>query len=157
MNLIILNIGDHVLRKIELCTSPASTRSTMERLYLSKTLPNKIHLQHKFYTFKMVDTRDMDDNIDDFFKIVSYLSSVNVIVSEEVQTILLLNLLPSRFNSLKQTIKYGKDTLSLEDVTSAARSKDQDLKTSTASHDNGCENRNSHSRFPFKLGKLGKP
>ena len=29
MNLIILNVGDHVLRKIELCTSAASTRSTL--------------------------------------------------------------------------------------------------------------------------------
>ena len=77
------------------------------------------------------------ENIDDFLKIVSYLSSVNVTVSEEVQAILLLNSLPSRFNSLKKTFKYNKDTLSLEEVTSAARSKDQDLKTSTASHDNG--------------------
>lgn len=137
MNLIILNVGDHVLRKIELCTSAASTWSTLERLYLSKTLPNRIHLQHKFYTFKMVDTRSMDENIDDFLKIVSHLSSVNVTASEEVQAILLLNSLPSRFNSLKETLKYGKDTLSLEEVTSAARSKDQDLKSSTASQDIG--------------------
>ena len=63
------------------------------------------------------------ENIDDFLKIVSYLSSVNVTVSEEVQAILLLNSLPSRFNSLKKTFKYNKDTLSLEEVTSAARSK----------------------------------
>ena len=105
MNLIILNVGDHVQRKIELCTSAASTWSTLERLYLSKTLPNRIHLQHKFYTFKMVDTRSMDENIDDFLKIVSHLSSVNVTVSEEVQAILLLNSLPSQFNSLKETLK----------------------------------------------------
>ncbi|WZZ51156.1 hypothetical protein YC2023_051263 [Brassica napus] len=106
-------------------------------VYLSKTLPNRIHLQHEFYTFKMVDTRSMDENLDDFLNIVSYLSSVNVTVSEEVQAIMLLNLLPSRFNSLKKTLKYGMDTLSLKEVTSAARSKDQNFKTSTDSQDNG--------------------
>ena len=137
MNLIILNVGDHVLKKIELCTLAASTWSTLERLYLSKTLPIRIQLQHKFYTFKMIDTRSIDENIDDFLEIVSYLSSVNVTVLKEVQAILLLNSLPSRFNSLKETFKYGKDTLSLEEVTSAARTKDQDLKTSTSFHDNG--------------------
>ena len=39
----------------------------------------------------MVDTLSMDENIDDFLKIVTYLSSMNVAVSEEVQAILLLN------------------------------------------------------------------
>ena len=65
MNLIILNVGDDLLRKIKLCT------------------------------------RSMDENINDFLKIVSYLSSVNGTVSEEIQAILLLNSIPSRFNSFK--------------------------------------------------------
>ena len=64
MNLIILSVGDHVLRKIELCTSGASSWFTLEMFYLSKTLPNIIHLEHKLYIFKMVDTQDMDENID---------------------------------------------------------------------------------------------
>ena len=87
-----------------------------------------VHLQHKLYTFKMVDTRSMDENNDDFLKIVSYLSRMNVPVSEEVQAILLLTSFPSLFNSLKETLKYGKYTLSLEEVTNAASSKDQDMK-----------------------------
>ncbi|KAL0741643.1 hypothetical protein Bca4012_083156 [Brassica carinata] len=75
----------------------------------------------------MVDTRTMNENTDDFLKIVSYLSSMNITMSEEVLVILLLNPLPSRFNALKETLKYRKDTLSLEDVMSAARSKDKIL------------------------------
>lgn len=96
-----------------------------------------IHLQHKFYTFKVVDTRTMDENIYDFLKIISYLSSVNVTVLEEVHAIRILNSLPLRFNSLKETLKYDKDTLSLEEVTSETRSKYHDLKTSRASHYDG--------------------
>ena len=95
MNLIILNVGDLVLRKIEACTDAASTWSTLERLYLSKALPNRIHLQHKFYTFKMKESQSIDENIDDFLKIFSNLSNVNMQVSEEVQAILLMESLPS--------------------------------------------------------------
>lgn len=59
MNLISLSVGDHVLRKNELCTSTASSWSMLEMLFLSKTLLDIIHLHHIFYIFKMVDTRSM--------------------------------------------------------------------------------------------------
>lgn len=92
MNLIIFNVGDHVLQKIEAFTDATSTWSTLERFYLSKSLPNMIHMQHKiFYTLKMKESQSIDENIDEFLKIVSNLSSVNVHVSEEVQAILLMN------------------------------------------------------------------
>ena len=128
MNMIILNLGDHVLRKLEEYTTAATIWSALERLYNSKTLSNRIHLQHKFYTFKMQESKSIDENIDDFLKLVFGLSSVNVSVSEEVQAILLLSSLPSQYNQLKETLKYGRDTLTIEDVTNAAKSKEIELK-----------------------------
>ena len=128
MNMIILNLGDHVLRKLEEYKTAATIWSALERLYNSKTLPNGIHLQHKLYTFKMIESKSIDENIDDFLKLVSGLSSVNVSVSEEVQAILLLSSLPAQYNQLKETLKYGRDTLTLEDVTNAAKSKEIELK-----------------------------
>ena len=128
MNMIILNLGDHVLRKLEDCTTAASIWFSLERLYNSKTLPNRIHLQHKFYTFKMVESKSIDENIDDFLKLVFGLSSVNVYVSEEVQAILLLSSLLAQYNQLKETLKYGRETLTIEDVTNAAKSKEIELK-----------------------------
>ena len=128
MNMIILNLGDHVMRKLEEYTTAATIWSALERFYNSKTLPNRIHLQHKFYTFKMIDTKSTDENIDDFLKLVSGLCSVNVSVSEEVHAILLLSSLPSQYNQLKETLKYGRDTLTIEDVTNAAKSKEIELK-----------------------------
>jgi len=124
MNMIILSRGDHVLRKLEEYTTAATIWSALERLYNSKTLSNRIHLQHKFYTFKMQKSKSIDENIDDFLKLVSGLRSVNVSVSEEVQAILLLSSLPSQYKQLKETPKYGMDTLTIEDVTNAAKSKE---------------------------------
>ena len=113
MNMLILNLGDHVLRKIDDCTTAAAIWTALERLYNQKTLLNRIHLQHKFYTFRMVDSKSVDQNIDDFLKLVSGLSSLNVEVTEEVQAILLLNSLPAQYNSLKETLKYGRDTVTI--------------------------------------------
>ena len=104
MNMSILNLGDHVLRKLDDCTTAASIWTALERLYNQKTLPNQIHMQHKFYTFRMVESKSVDQNIDDFLKLVSGLSSLKVDVTEEVQAIFLLNSLPSQYNSLKETL-----------------------------------------------------
>ena len=127
MNMLILNLGDHVLRKLDDCTTAAAIWTALERLYNQKTLPNRIHLQHKFYTFKMVESKSVDQNIDDFLKLVSGLSSLSVEVTEEVQAILLLNSLPAQYNSLKETLKYGRDTLTIESVMNAAKSKELEL------------------------------
>ena len=129
-----------MLRKLEEYTTAATMWSALERLYNSKTLPNKIHLQHKFYTFKMIESKSIDENIDEFLKLVSGLSSVNVSVSEEVQAILLLSSLPVQYNQLKETLKYGRDTLTLEDVTNAAKSKEielKDVRESSTTHKSG--------------------
>lgn len=41
-DIIILNINDHVLRKIKHCVTAASMWSLIERPYMSKSLPNRI-------------------------------------------------------------------------------------------------------------------
>lgn len=130
MNLIFCNITDLVARKLDVCTTAASAWSTLDRLYLSNSLPNRIHLQNKFYTFKMSESKTIDDNIDDFLKIIYALSSVNVSVTEEVQAILLLNLRLPQYNSLKETLKYGRQSLTLEEVIQATRSRENDLRDS---------------------------
>lgn len=128
MNLIVLNVGDHVLRKISHCTTAAAMWTLLEKLYMSKSLPSRIFLQLKFYNFKMVDSVSIDANIDEFLKLVSDLSSVGVTVTDEVQAILLLCSLPSRYNQLKETLKYAKDTITLDAVIAAARDKERELK-----------------------------
>ncbi|KAL0667783.1 hypothetical protein Bca4012_030487 [Brassica carinata] len=70
-NMIIMNLGDHVLRKLEEYKTSATIWSTLERLYNYKNLPNKIHMQHKFYSFNMLESKSIDKNIDDFLKLVS--------------------------------------------------------------------------------------
>lgn len=133
MNMIFLNVGDHVLRKIERCTTAAETWTTLEALYLPKSLPNRVHAQLKLYGFKMQDQRSIDENVDDFLKIVGELSHLSIEVPEEVQAVLLLNALPAKYDQLKETLKYSREVINVEDVTSSAKSKEKELKDSSTS------------------------
>lgn len=133
MNLIFLNVGDHVLRKIERCTTAAETWSLLETLYMPKSLPNRVHAQLKLYGFKMQDQKSIDDNIDDFLKIVGELSHLSIEVPEEVQAILLLNALPSKYDQLKETLKYSRDVIKVEDVASSSKSKKKKINETAGS------------------------
>ena len=126
-DLIVLNVGNNVLRKIQHCETAAAMWSTLNNLYTETSLPNRIYLQLRFYTFKMTDSKSIDENVDDFLKLVADLNNLQVEVSEEVQAILLLSSLPNKYDQLKATLKYGRDTLSLAKVTGAARSKEREL------------------------------
>lgn len=53
MKMNFLNVGDHVLRKIERSTTASETWSFQEDLYMPKSLPNRVHAQLKLYGFKM--------------------------------------------------------------------------------------------------------
>ena len=79
-----------------------------------KSLPNRVHAQLRLYSFKMQESRTVDDNIDGFLKIIGDLSNLSIEVPEEVQAILLLNSLPSRYDQLKETFKYGRKVIKVD-------------------------------------------
>ena len=81
----------------------------------------------KFYSFKMNDTKSINENVNEFLKIVGELSSLEINVVEEVRAILFLNRLSSRYSQLKHTLKYGNKALSLQDVISSACSLEREL------------------------------
>lgn len=127
-DLIVLNVGNQVLRKIKNCETVAAMWSTLNKLYMETSLPNRIYLHLKFYTYKMTDSRSIDGNVDDFLKLVTDLNNIGVDVTEEVQAILLLSSLSNMYDQLKETLKYGRDTLSLNEVIEAAKSNERESK-----------------------------
>ena len=127
MNIIITHVGDAVLRKIDHCKSAAEMWETLNKQYMETSLPNRIYVQLKFYSFKMNDSKSINENVNEFLKIVAELSSLEINVVEEVRAILFLNGLSSRYSQLKHTLKYGNKALSLQDVISSARSLEREL------------------------------
>ena len=71
----------------------------------------------------------IDENIDEFTKLVLDLESLGVRIEDEDQAVILLNSLPKVFDLLRDNLKYSKDFLSLECVVSAIHAKEMDIRT----------------------------
>ena len=98
----------------------------------------------------MEGNKSIDENMDEFTKLVTDLENLDIVIDEEDQAIILLNSLPRQFEQLKDTLKYGKETLSLDEVISAAYSKELDLKASGKTSKSNGEGLNVRGRSEKK-------
>ena len=80
---IILHLSDSILRKVDESKTTAELWKKLEKLYLVKTLPNKIFLLEQFFGFKMDTTKDLETNLNDFNRLCLDLSNVDKKFSDE--------------------------------------------------------------------------
>ena len=118
----ILYFSDSVLRKCNKETTAIGLWLKLESLYIAKSLTNRIYLKMKLFGFKMQEDKYLDENFDEFNKLVGKK------INDEDQTIILLNSLPLTYSQLRDTIKYGRDTLSLDYLELAIRFKELELR-----------------------------
>ena len=122
-NTTILSLCNQILRNVIKENTVAEMWLKLEQLFMTKALPNRTYLKQKFYGFKMDKSKTMDENVDEFTNLVA-----DVKIDEEDQAIFLLNSLPKQYDQLCDTLKYGKETSSVEEVMGAAYSKELNLK-----------------------------
>ena len=133
--MIFINVGDKVRRKIENSKTAAEAWGTLDILYLVKSLPNRVYLQLKVYNYRMQNSKTLEENVDEFQKMISDLNNLQIQVPDEVQAvqaILILSALPDSCDMLKETLKYGREGIKLDDVISAAISKELELRDSSS-------------------------
>lgn len=123
-------LSDVILRKIMNETTALGMWKALERDYQTKSLPNRIYLKKKFSCFRMEEDKPMEENFDYFLKLVADLASIKIEISDEDQAIQLLSGLPTVYKPLVHTLQYGtgKDTLTVNEVITAAYSKEAELK-----------------------------
>ena len=66
--------------------------------------------------------------MDEFKKITVSLANIDGKISDENEAIIILNSLTDTYKDLKAAIKYGKESLSLDDELGALRSRDLKIK-----------------------------
>ena len=71
----------------------------------------------------MHEGKSIDENIDEVTKPILDLESLGVKIEDKDQAMILLNSLPKMFDQLRGTLKYSKDSLSLEGVVSEIHEK----------------------------------
>lgn len=128
-NLICSSLTNIVLRKVMRETTAMGIWKALEGDYQTKMLPNRIYLKQRFASYKMIESKSIEENFDTFLKLVDDLASLNIEVSDEDQAIQILTSLPPQYDSLVHTLKYGngKETLTVKEVTASAYAKEAEL------------------------------
>nr|GEX02178.1 hypothetical protein [Tanacetum cinerariifolium] len=83
---------------------------------MTKSLANKLYLKKKLYTFYMPAGRKIFEHIDEFNKIVLDLANIEVKFENKDLALLLLTSLPASYEHFVDTLLYGREALTLEDV-----------------------------------------
>ncbi|KAL2237106.1 UNVERIFIED_CONTAM: Retrovirus-related Pol polyprotein from transposon TNT 1-94 [Sesamum indicum] len=125
---IILNLSDSVLRKVGKLESSKALWDRLEELYTEISLPNKLFLLEKFFRYKLDLSRNIDENLDDFTKLIQDIKLAGDKYIDEYSPIVLLNAIPESYSDVKAAIKYGRDDINIETVISGLKSKELDLK-----------------------------
>lgn len=121
---------DTILRKIMHKKTALGMWQELERDYQTKSLPNRIYLKQMFASYKMEEGKSIEENIDMFLKLITDLVSLEISISYKDQAIQVLSGLPSQYEPLVHTLKYGmgKDMLTLHEVVTSAYAKEVELK-----------------------------
>lgn len=87
----------------------------------------RLYLKQRLYAYRMNESMSIESNIDDFLRIITDLGNVMVEVSDEDQAILLLMSLPKQFDQLRDTLRYGKDSVTMDEVINSILSNQLDF------------------------------
>ncbi|GKC55544.1 hypothetical protein Tco_1078289 [Tanacetum coccineum] len=115
-SVLILCLGDQVLREVNKETTAAGIWIKLETLYMTKSLANCLYLKKKLYAFYMHPGKKQSEHIDEFRKLVGDLAAIDTAISDEDQALSLITSLLSSYENFMKTLLYCEETLNLEDV-----------------------------------------
>ena len=97
----------------------AATWAKLENIYAKKSLENRIYLKLQLYNLRMTEGADVESHISNFNWLICKLMDVDEPMKDEDQVSILLNSLPDSYESLKDSLCAGRETIGVETVISA--------------------------------------
>ena len=91
-------------------------------------MPNRIYMKQKFFAFKMDESKPIENGIDEFNRVVLDLEELEVKIDEEDKAVVLLNSLPKSLKNFKDTLKFGRDVLTVDLILKSLNAKLLDIK-----------------------------
>ncbi|KAL0437658.1 UNVERIFIED_CONTAM: hypothetical protein Sradi_0473700 [Sesamum radiatum] len=101
---IILNLSDSVIRKVGKQNSAKELWEKLEELYTETSLPTKLFLLENFFKYKLDLSKNIDDNIDEFTKLIQDIKLTGDQSIDEYSPIVLLNTIPDTYSDVKSAI-----------------------------------------------------
>ncbi|KAL2238396.1 UNVERIFIED_CONTAM: Retrovirus-related Pol polyprotein from transposon TNT 1-94 [Sesamum indicum] len=133
---IILNLSDNVLRKVGKQKTSKELLKKLEDLYTETSLPSKLFLLEKFFRYKLDLSKNIDENLDEFTKLIQDIKLTGDENIDDYTPIVLLNAIPESYSDVKAAIKYGRDSINLDTVVNGLKSKEMDLRIARPSQNN---------------------
>ncbi|KAK2970059.1 hypothetical protein RJ640_006532 [Escallonia rubra] len=144
-----LNLAPKIKYQVLTETSPTALWQKLEKIYMSKSLSNRLYLKKDLYQLQMDEGSDLGDNISEFNRLMSQLLSIDVKLGED-QAILLLSSLPKVYETLMIMLLIGKETLHVDDVMSALMNSSKVNGTSSSSQGDGLMARSENKNGSWK-------
>ena len=119
-----MRVTNNVLREIADEETASGAWKKLKGLYAWKNLTNQLYLKKRLYTLRMEEGSAVKEHLDAFNLIIMDLENMNVKVDSEDQALILLCSLPRSYDAFVDTLLYGKNSISLEDVSSALKSRE---------------------------------
>ncbi|GKA62215.1 hypothetical protein Tco_0761734 [Tanacetum coccineum] len=113
-----------LLADMEAQTKAELNKKAHSAVILCLVMANKLYLKKKLYTFYMPVRQKIFEHIDKFNKIVLDLTNIKVKFKDEDLALLFLTSLPASYECFVDTLIYGREALTLEDVMATLNSKE---------------------------------
>ncbi|GKA40295.1 hypothetical protein Tco_0732888 [Tanacetum coccineum] len=81
------------------------------------------------YMYYMSPGTKLGDHIDEFNKLILNLANIDIEIEDEDQALMLLTLLSSSYENFVQTLLYGKESLTMEDILANLNSRELKKRT----------------------------
>ena len=114
-----LNLGDKVIHNILEAKTAKEVQEKLEGLYMRKNPTNNLFVKKQLYNLHINEGLDLLEHLNIFNMLNTQLSSFGVNFEDEDKVLLLLASLPTHFDHIVTTLMYGKETVVLDEVTSA--------------------------------------
>ncbi|GJZ83325.1 hypothetical protein Tco_0648498 [Tanacetum coccineum] len=124
MRALLIQHGCEAALKVLPADMEAQMKAELNKKAYSASLANKLYLKKKLYTFYMSAGRKISEHIDEFNKTVHDLANIEVKFEDEDLALLLLTSLPASYEHFVDTLLYGRESLTLEDVMATLNSKE---------------------------------
>ncbi|KAH9684870.1 Integrase catalytic domain-containing protein [Citrus sinensis] len=80
---IILSLGDSVIREVARERTVADLWAKLERVYMTKSLANRLYIKKRMFTLKMAEGSSLEDHIDEFNKVCDTLEIIDEGLDDE--------------------------------------------------------------------------
>lgn len=124
LSAIFMSVTDSVLREIAEEKSAATAWKKLKDLYSTKSLTNRLYLKKRLYNLRMNEGTLVKTHLDEFNSIIMDLKNADIKIESEDQALIVLCSLPPSYDNFVDTLLYGKDSISLDDVSNALKSKE---------------------------------